>query len=59
MIIGAICFYFQDSVIWPGISEVPVWKMLMIMLIGFTCIPVPISMDIRGWSEMHPLDGPG
>src|ERR1700709_2817310 len=58
-IIGAICFYFQASGLWPMISGVPVWKMLVVMLIGFTLIPVPISMDIRGWQEMHPLDGPG
>lgn len=58
-IIGAICFYFQDSAIWPAIHTVPVWKMLLIMLIGCTLIPVPTSMDIRGWEEMHPLDGPG
>ncbi|MEO6546908.1 MAG: acyltransferase [Ferruginibacter sp.] len=57
-IVGAVCFYFQDSVLWPGISEVPVWKMLVVMLIGCTLIPVPPSMDIRGWTEMHPLDGP-
>src|SRR5665213_2627624 len=59
MVIGAICFYFQDSVLWPHIHLVPVWEMLLIMLIGFTLIPVPPSMDIRGWDEMHPLDGPG
>lgn len=59
MIIGAICFYFQDSVLWPSIHEVPVWKMLLVMLVGFTLIPLPASMDIRGWSEMHPLNGPG
>ena len=59
MIIGAICFYFQQSVLWPGISDVPVWKMLLVMLIGFTLIPLPLSMDIRGWTEMHPLNGPG
>ncbi len=58
MIIGALCFYFQDSVVWPGINEVPAWKMLVIMLIGCTLLPVPPSMDIRGWAEMHPLDGP-
>ena len=58
-IVGALCFYFQDSVLWPGIHAVPVWQVIMIMLIGFTLIPVPISMDIRGWQEMHPLDGPG
>ena len=28
------------------------------MMIGATLIPVPISMDIRGWQEMHPLNGP-
>lgn len=59
MIVGALCFYFQDSVLWPSINEVPLLKMLLIMLIGFTLIPVPPSMDIRGWSEMHPLNGPG
>lgn len=59
MIFGALCFYFQDSIIWPTIHEVPVWKMLLVMLIGFTLIPVPFSMDIRGWQEMHPLNGPG
>jgi peptidoglycan/LPS O-acetylase OafA/YrhL len=59
MIIGALLFYFQDSVLWPSIHNVPVWKMLLVMLIGCTLIPVPLSMDIRGWQEMHPLDGPG
>ena len=59
MIIGAIGFYFSASpIVFPGISSVPVWKMLLIMLIGFTLIPVPTSLDIRGWGEMHPLDAP-
>jgi len=57
-IIGAIFFYFQDSIAFPDIHTVPVWKMLLIMLIGCTLIPVTKSMDIRGWQEMHPLDGP-
>src|ERR1700679_2158434 len=59
MIVGALFFYFQDSAMWPTIHQVPVWKMLIVMLIGFTLIPVPQSMDIRGWQEMHPLNGPG
>lgn len=60
MIIGAILFYFQDSpgMGWGGIHEVPVWKMLLVMLIGFTLIPVGKGLDIRGWDEMHPLNGP-
>jgi peptidoglycan/LPS O-acetylase OafA/YrhL len=59
MIIGAALFYFQASNLFPLIADVPVWKMLLIMVIGFTLIPVPVSMDIRGWQEMHPLNGPG
>lgn len=59
MIIGAIGFYFSASpTLWPGISAVPIWKMLLVMIIGFTLIPVPLSLDVRGWQEMHPLDGP-
>lgn len=59
MVIGAIGFYFQAGSVFPAISQTPVWKLLFIMLIGFTLLPVPVSMDIRGWQEMHPLDGPG
>ena len=59
MIVGAACFYFQDFDLWPNIGETPVWKMLLVMVIGFTLIPVPQSLDIRGWYEMHPLNGPG
>jgi peptidoglycan/LPS O-acetylase OafA/YrhL len=33
--------------------------MLLIMLLGFTMLPVPPGMDIRGWKEMYPLNGPG
>ena len=57
-VIGAACFYFQASGLWPGIAAVPVWKVVLLMLVGFTLIPILPSMDIRGWSEMHPLNGP-
>jgi peptidoglycan/LPS O-acetylase OafA/YrhL len=58
MIIGAVTFYFQGGAYWPIINETPIWKMVLVMLIGFTLIPVSTSMDIRGWGEMHPLNGP-
>jgi len=58
MLIGAITFYFQDSAFFPAIHTVPAWQVIGIMLIGFTLLPVPPSMDIRGWNEMHPLNGP-
>lgn len=58
MAVGAALFYFQDCDMWP-VHAVPVWKMLAVMLVGMTLLPVPVSMDVRGWQEMHPLNGPG
>ena len=57
-VIGAALFYFQSAPIFPLVSTTPVWKMLIVMLVGCTLIPLLPSMDIRGWQEMHPLDGP-
>jgi peptidoglycan/LPS O-acetylase OafA/YrhL len=57
-LIGAALFYFQRGNTFPLIASTPVWKMLLVMLVGFTLLPLPKSMDIRGWNEMHPLDGP-
>lgn len=57
-IIGAALFYFQDCSMFSLIHGTPIWKMLLVMLVGFTLIPLPPSMDIRGWQEMHPLNGP-
>lgn len=59
MALGAVGFYFTESAVWPLIHTVPVWKLLVVMLIGFTLMPVPLSMDIRGWQEMHPLNSVG
>lgn len=59
MTLGALGFYFTDSTIWPLIHTVPLWKLLIVMLIGWTILPIPLSMDIRGWQEMHPLNSVG
>jgi peptidoglycan/LPS O-acetylase OafA/YrhL len=57
-VIGAIAFYFGQGEIFPLIAGTPVWKMLVVMLVGFTMVPLLPSMDIRGWQEMYPLNGP-
>lgn len=58
-VVGAAFYYFQDSsgMGW-NMHDVPVWKMLLVMLVGMTLIPVGKGLDIRGWGEMHPLNGP-
>lgn len=59
-LIGAALFYFQVCQEFPLVATTPLWKLLVVMLIGFTLVPVmPGSLDIRGWHEMHPLNGPG
>src|ERR1700760_390898 len=40
-IIGAIFFYFQTSVVFPLIGTTPVWKMLLMMVLGATLLPAP------------------
>ncbi|MFT4114780.1 acyltransferase family protein [Silvibacterium sp.] len=57
-LIGAALFYLQAGPAFPPIAHTPVAKMLVVMLIGCTLIPITPSLDIRGWQEMHPLDGP-
>jgi peptidoglycan/LPS O-acetylase OafA/YrhL len=57
-VVGAALFYFQWGQVFPLVSTTPVWRMLLVMIVGFTLLPLPPSMDIRGWQEMHPLNGP-
>lgn len=59
MVIGAGFFYFQASALFPTIAGTPGWKVLLIMLIGCFTIPVPPALDLRGWNETFPLNGPG
>lgn len=58
MTFGALFFYFQASAISPKIADTSVASLILVMLIGYTLIPIPPSMDVRGWNEMHPLNGP-
>ena len=57
-IIGAALFYTQAAPSMALVAATPAWKLLVVMLVGFTMIPLLPSMDIRGWQEMHPLAGP-
>ena len=56
-IIGALMFYFQDGVQdWNKIASTPWWMLALVCIYGFTLIPLPKSLDIRGWGEMHPMN---
>ena len=58
MTLGAVCFYYAASAMFPAIEGTPFWKLIVVMVLGWFLIPVPGSLDIRGWAEMYPLNGP-
>ncbi|MBB3701312.1 acyltransferase family protein [Flammeovirga yaeyamensis] len=59
-IIGAATFYLQASPeLYANLASTEVKDVIIVMLIGFTMIPVGRSFDVRGWGEMYPLNGPG
>ena len=55
---GAVMFYFGSCSTFPLINETPWWMTVVVMLWCFTMIPLPSGMDIRGWGETNPLNGP-
>ena len=55
---GAIMFYFGSCSEFPLINQTPWYMVLLVMFWCFTMIPLPNTMDIRGWAETNPLNGP-
>ncbi|AHF14749.1 acyltransferase family protein [Niabella soli] len=56
--IGALLFYFQKSSMFPNIAGTGPGMFLLTIIAGYLMLPMPVSMDIRGWTETYPLDGP-
>ena len=55
---GAVMFYFGSCSAFPLINDTPWYMVVLVMLWCFTMIPLPSGMDIRGWGETNPLNGP-
>ena len=56
---GAAVFYFQDGFAeWAGIAQVSPLRLVVTTLVCFTMIPCWKALDIRGWCETNPLNGP-
>lgn len=57
-LVGLLFFYFGgDHPSFQRIADVPVWQAVLVAVLCFTMIPMPQSLDIRGWSEFNPLNG--
>jgi len=55
---GALMFFFGSCSAFPLVDETPWWMVVLVMLWCFTMLPLPHTMDIRGWAETNPLNGP-
>ncbi len=56
-IIGVVFFYFGRGDMFPLIAETSVGMLLFCAVLSIFMIPVPPSMDIRGWNEMNAING--
>lgn len=57
-VIGAACFYFQASTLYPLIGATPGWQVLLLTVLGSLMLPISPAQDVRGWDETYPLNGP-
>ena len=57
-LLGVILFYFGSCDGFPLVSQTPWWKLLLMFLLGCAMIPAGPKLDIRGWQETYPINGP-
>lgn len=56
-LLGLIAFLIQGCTKWDG-SEVSLQAVMWATLLALFLIPSPIGMDVRGYTESFPLNGP-
>ena len=56
-VIGLLMFYWGIDA-FRLIGTAPAWKIAVCFIMGCLMLPVKPAMDIRGWSETYPLNGP-
>lgn len=57
-VLGTMLFYMQDAPQFPLVASTPWHVLLGMAVLGMLMIPVTRSMDIRGWQENYPINGP-
>lgn len=57
VLIGAIAFAIQGFTKWDG-TQVTVQALMFATLLGLFLIPSPTSIEVRGYTEAFPLNGP-
>ncbi|MCF0160927.1 MAG: acyltransferase [Bacteroidaceae bacterium] len=57
-VMGCLLFYLGDSEMFSKIGETEWYVLLGMAVLGILMIPVLPEMDIRGWAETYPINGP-
>ena len=55
---AVLLYYFSDCTAFPLVNTMPWWQLVGMMLLGMLMVPVSPAMDVRGWQEFYPLNGP-
>ena len=55
---GAALFYLGAGPLFPKIASTSVAQLAGMLLLGSLMIPVTKALDVRGWEESYPLNGP-
>lgn len=55
--IGLVVFVFQGCMKWDG-SQAPLWSIIVSTLLALFLLPCPLCAEVRGNTEMFPLNGP-
>lgn len=57
-IMAILLYYTSGCTAFHLVNDMPWWHMLLIALIGMTMFPLWPGMDVRGWQEFYPMNGP-
>lgn len=57
-LLGAALFYFGACDEWKLISQTSGLRLALVTAVCLTAVPIGTTLDIRGWAETNPLNGP-
>ena len=57
-LLGIMLYYFSDCNLYPGVSKTQLWMLLLVGLASCLCIPLPPSLNQRGFSEVTSTNAP-
>lgn len=57
-VVGACLYFFGQCEQFGLDGYAPGWKLLVAFVFGLFLIPCGPGLDVRGWGEMNPLNGP-